>query len=438
MRLTAGSHVLYLSNSMAERLSLFERLITNAVTSGRRIVAVVDPDLRAVFESAAKVARLRARQLSLHTLDDLVPASAGWQEVSAAVDRSVADAEQNTSGWRLDEPESETLVFVDLDRVFERCRAASEMMSIVYALQRSHAARKRCVVEAVTIERVPRSIPTDFFEVHTDWVFSPHSITGAADGQVLDRVSQRVALETPEFRHEFLALARTNPEGAAQLVPRLFADYRRGFLIVDRKFHVRHCSPRAANLLRRSVDEVVDRPLNACIDGVDLVTVKNECARASTGVQSPFVVSWRLAPGNYEPREVTVDALTSEHRPVGYVVPLAPVETARGPRVAYRQLAEEQPPEPVAIEESSPTAAESLSDSLQGTQITRREHEVLLLILNEYSNRDIARHLAIAEVTVKKHLTSIYRKLRITNRSELVRSFAPPHGGDSGHNGTVE
>jgi DNA-binding NarL/FixJ family response regulator len=27
---------------------------------------------------------------------------------------------------------------------------------------------------------------------------------------------------------------------------------------------------------------------------------------------------------------------------------------------------------------------------------------------------------------VKKHLTSIYRKLRITNRAELIRSFEPP------------
>jgi DNA-binding CsgD family transcriptional regulator len=42
------------------------------------------------------------------------------------------------------------------------------------------------------------------------------------------------------------------------------------------------------------------------------------------------------------------------------------------------------------------------------------------------TNREIADHLSIAEVTVKKHLTSVYRKLRITSRRELAMSFARP------------
>ena len=59
-------------------------------------------------------------------------------------------------------------------------------------------------------------------------------------------------------------------------------------------------------------------------------------------------------------------------------------------------------------------------------QITPREHEILLMALDGDSNKQIAQELELAEVTVKKHLTSINRKLRVENRATLLRSFAPP------------
>lgn len=439
-RLAAGSHILFLNRSHVERLSVFERVIVNAVERGRRLVVVAHPSLRDVFRDVARLAGLPQRQLSLRTVDEITDEHGGWQEIAAAVDSLVSEIEQSSSGWRLDEPESETLVYIDLDSAFARCSAASEMMSLIYALHQNHATRHRCVIEAVSIESVPRSIPTEFFDVHTDWVFSPHAVPGSDNGRELELAAQRIALETPEFRHQFLALARTDVEAAMRLVPRLFGDYRRGFLLVDQRFQIRLCSMRAASLLSKSVDEIVNRPLNTCIDGVDFVTLKHECLRVSAGAHEPFVVSWRLAPGNYEPREVTVDAITSEHRTVGYVISIALVQSVRGPRAVYRELAEQQSSMSLSNgpDDEEPSTEELVSDSLHGTQITKREHEVLLLILNRWSNRDIARHLDIAEVTVKKHLTSIYRKLRITNRSELVRSFEAPHTNDAAPQGASE
>lgn len=426
-RLTAGSHLLYVTLGLSERLSLFEALLSDAAGTGRRLVAIVDPELVEVFRTAAHLAHVPPRQLAVRSADELEQ-SGDWKAICAEVDRLVLEIERNATSWRLDEPESETVLFCDLDRVFDRCQAASEMMSIVYTLHHSHAVRRRCVVEAVSVGTIPRSIPAEFFDIHTEWAFSPQAVPGAHDGAALDAAAAAIALETPEFRNQFLALARTDTESALRLVPRLFADYRRGFILVDARFHVKHASPRAGRLLRRSVDEIVGRPLSSCIDGVDLVTVRRECSRLSGDEEGPFVVSWRLAPGSYEPREVTVDVITSEHRTVGYAISLAPVQTVRGPRAVYRQLKQDQVPEPPGFAEEEPSPEDTLNESLQGTQITRREHEVLLLILNHKSNRDIARELSIAEVTVKKHLTSIYRKLRITNRSELIRSFASPFG----------
>ena len=428
MRLAAGSHVLYLAESIVERLSLVEWLCANVARRGRRLVALVDPRTRAVFDTAVGLQQLRARQVIVRTIEEPDRPETGWQEVCELVDRLVTEIEEGTLAWRHEEPETETLVFVDLDSVFRRCAAASEMMSVVYALHDQHAAKKRCVLEAVSVPMVPRSMPTEFFDVHTDWVFASQSSEGTTEGSAIDGAAQRVALETPQFRHQFLALARTDRAAALRLAPRLFLDYRRGFLLVDERLQVRYCSPRAAHLLGRECDEIVDRPLNSCIDGVDFVTLKHECARLAAGAQSPFVVSWRLAPGVYEPREVTVDALTSENRTVGYVVSIAFVEAVRGPRAAYRQLTEDASSPSAGISgEEETDVEESLSESLHGTQITRREHEILLLVLRNRSNRDIARHLNVAEVTVKKHLTSIYRKLRITNRAELVQSFLSPH-----------
>lgn len=426
-RLGAGSHVLFLADSMIERLSLVEWLLANVARRGRRLVAIVDPGMRAVFDAAVDLQRLRTRQAVVRTIDESIGPEGGWQKVCELISRLVEEVEGAASAWRRDEPETETLVFVDLDSVFSRCAAASEMMSVVYALRDQHAANRRSVVEAVSVSMLPRSLPAEFFGLHTDWAVASHTTEGIADGATIDAASQRVALETAQFRHQFLALAKNDRAGALSLVPRLFFDYRRGFLLIDETLRIRYCTARAAHLLGRGSDEILGRPINACIDGVDLVTLKHECARTAGGTQSPFVVSWRLAPGAYEPREVTVDPLTSANQTVGFIVSLGLVETVRGPRAAYRQLAEETPPSAPATGSDESDIEESLSESLHGTQITRREHEVLLLVLRDASNRDIAQRLNVAEVTVKKHLTSIYRKLRITNRAELIQSFASPH-----------
>jgi DNA-binding NarL/FixJ family response regulator len=52
--------------------------------------------------------------------------------------------------------------------------------------------------------------------------------------------------------------------------------------------------------------------------------------------------------------------------------------------------------------------------------MSRRESEVLELLLRGQSNRDIADALGIDEVTVKAHLGRMLRKTGSTNRVELT------------------
>jgi DNA-binding NarL/FixJ family response regulator len=59
--------------------------------------------------------------------------------------------------------------------------------------------------------------------------------------------------------------------------------------------------------------------------------------------------------------------------------------------------------------------------------LTRREVEILRLVAEGYSNSQLAKMLWVTEQTVKFHLSNIYRKLDVANRTEASR-WAQLHG----------
>ena len=54
-------------------------------------------------------------------------------------------------------------------------------------------------------------------------------------------------------------------------------------------------------------------------------------------------------------------------------------------------------------------------------ELTEREGQVLQLLAQGFPNKQIALQLAISEHTVKFHVSAIYAKLGVTNRTEAVR-----------------
>lgn len=60
-------------------------------------------------------------------------------------------------------------------------------------------------------------------------------------------------------------------------------------------------------------------------------------------------------------------------------------------------------------------------------ELTRRECEVLALVAEGHSNRHIGEELDISDRTVARHLTNIYHKIRVTNRTEAAL-YAFEHG----------
>ncbi len=61
------------------------------------------------------------------------------------------------------------------------------------------------------------------------------------------------------------------------------------------------------------------------------------------------------------------------------------------------------------------------------TDLTRRELEILRLAAEGHSNAELARMLWVTQQTVKFHLSNIYRKLNVSNRTEASR-WAQVHG----------
>jgi len=56
----------------------------------------------------------------------------------------------------------------------------------------------------------------------------------------------------------------------------------------------------------------------------------------------------------------------------------------------------------------------------RAVRLTHREEQVARLVRSGLSNKQIARHLALGQPTVKTHLLHIFRKLGVSSRTELI------------------
>jgi DNA-binding NarL/FixJ family response regulator len=57
-------------------------------------------------------------------------------------------------------------------------------------------------------------------------------------------------------------------------------------------------------------------------------------------------------------------------------------------------------------------------------KLTKRENEVLALLAEGQTNREIAKALFISEVTAKVHVRNVLRKLGVRNRTEAALKAA--------------
>jgi two-component system nitrate/nitrite response regulator NarL len=58
-----------------------------------------------------------------------------------------------------------------------------------------------------------------------------------------------------------------------------------------------------------------------------------------------------------------------------------------------------------------------------GTALTNREREIVRLVSEGLSNKEIGRRLKITDGTIKQHVHHIFQKLQISNRTELAAVY---------------
>ena len=87
-----------------------------------------------------------------------------------------------------------------------------------------------------------------------------------------------------------------------------------------------------------------------------------------------------------------------------------------------------------AFERSIYSASSMRADSVMAprsdaaaAELTNRERQILILVAEGHSNAQLAKLLWVTEQTVKFHLSNVYRKINVSNRTEAAR-WAQLHG----------
>lgn len=76
-------------------------------------------------------------------------------------------------------------------------------------------------------------------------------------------------------------------------------------------------------------------------------------------------------------------------------------------------------PEVVVVREGGPFVRNEIR--LKELGITPREHEILILIAEGLSNREIGERLFVSENTVKTHSSRLFSKLEVARRTQAVQ-----------------
>ncbi len=77
---------------------------------------------------------------------------------------------------------------------------------------------------------------------------------------------------------------------------------------------------------------------------------------------------------------------------------------------------------PISAETVQPSNSQVLLDELV-QQLTTRQREVLKLLANGFSNKEIARKLSLSTGTIKNHVAAILTTLKTPSRAKLISHF---------------
>jgi DNA-binding NarL/FixJ family response regulator len=106
---------------------------------------------------------------------------------------------------------------------------------------------------------------------------------------------------------------------------------------------------------------------------------------------------------------------------IGYLIKnLAPAEVIKSVRAVRSGIMQIDPSVAKALLARG-AAKEAVEPQVPPEPLTRREREVLRLILKSYDNREIASYLNVGEQTARNYVHNLYSKLGVSSRMQLIR-----------------
>jgi len=93
--------------------------------------------------------------------------------------------------------------------------------------------------------------------------------------------------------------------------------------------------------------------------------------------------------------------------------------------LSLRLLFHKKQPETKTAQPADPSL--SIDDILRLRGLSARETEVAKLMIDGLDNEEIAGRLFRATITVKNHVSGIYRKFGVKNRAEFMAMFVKEH-----------
>jgi PAS domain S-box-containing protein len=184
--------------------------------------------------------------------------------------------------------------------------------------------------------------------------------------------------------------------------PCLFALIPDICLAVDPEMNIAYATPNCSNTLGYRQEELEGRKLNCLFPRNDFLLLEE---KIRAGGPASAVLFGRHKDGEPSPLLITIRDITAGAMTAGHLVVLKPLE---GTPLEDMPKATDRP-------------GDRLAEKLDSDIIGEREFAVIRGVLQGKQNKEIATELNLAEITIKKQLSEIYRKLHVRNRMELIK-----------------
>lgn len=88
-------------------------------------------------------------------------------------------------------------------------------------------------------------------------------------------------------------------------------------------------------------------------------------------------------------------------------------------------------PEEERKKKEYPVKKQDADRNVRVAQLTPREHDLYLLLLQGFTLKESAQQLSVKYSTANTHMTSIYKKLGVKSRAELIINYRDVGGENS-------